>query len=351
MLKPNYFYDPFLSYTTADLNIHEDVVTVPPLGQEDHHPLGETSDQDDGGESDFTDMIHLQPWEDGENEGTAVDPSPGLEESLVQPTPLDHFGLAVNIGLGVLTCTICCTGLVSEEWTGHMLNKHKPAFTNSKKHFPTEFGEVKDILAKFNFGNPVEVRLQKSGQAPVKGIKVHTGFYCPVMVGGSTCRAVMGTMSTFANHLSKAHKNAAGKPDPNQRSFYSCNYQTIFEGKYKQYFMVQAGLTEEPTMGPYEMFIKTYKPTLPYAAQNVEPETRDLPSLLRVTHWDVFVGPFRKSPKDVVSLVNFPSHQGSLSSEEQLLCSLHSVSKAWFKKIYEIWKGSSPSIRRLLGMA
>lgn len=88
MLKLNYFYDPFLSHTTANLNIHEDVVIVPPLGQEDHHPLGETFDQDDGGESDFTNVIHLQPWEDGENEGTAVDPSPGLEESLVQPTPL-----------------------------------------------------------------------------------------------------------------------------------------------------------------------------------------------------------------------------------------------------------------------
>jgi hypothetical protein len=276
----------------------------------------------------------------------------GSEVPLVQPPPLDRFGLAVNVELKVLTCTVCLAGLAPDEWNGHLKAQHTAAFKSLKTQFPDEYKQLDVTMSGFDFEDPLKVREQIHGRAPVKGIQLHQGFICPVMVNGSACSKVMGTENTFASHLSSTHPGSQKHLTPELRKRYICDYQTIFLGAHRRYFMVRTGTTQGSTAGPYEVFLNTFKSAIPRAAQSVELETRELPSLLRVTRWDVFVAPFRESPDDVVSLVGFPTYQDSTEDQiERFLCSLHLISKAWFAKVHEIWKNASPSIHRLLGMA
>ena len=343
-----------MSWTVADFNANTDGdIGLSPMFGEEPSQSGRASSQDSRGEGEFLDTIpptllscpvFNQEQSPSSGENTVSD------TVLVQPSPLDHFGLAINVDIRVLTCTICCIGLVSNQWIGHMENKHKLAFVNSKKKYPTEYTQVQDTLAQFDLGDPLQVKCRRPGQAPVRGIEIRSGYCCPVPVNGTPCQHVTGTEASFTTHISTKHKGVATRSSLGDVKLYACDYQTIFEGSNRQYFLVQTGVALGPTVGPYEIFLSQNKSTIPHASQGgVELETHDLPSLLRVTHWDVFVGPFRKSPKDVVGLVDFPSHQDS--PEENLLCLLHNVSKAWLKKVYTIWESSSPSVRRLLGMA
>lgn len=328
----------------------------------------ESSHQDDGGESERLHcalgsinshlthsriclaIAHEGSVDDFRARCAGIQDVPRSRVPLEQPSPLDRFGLAVNMELRVLTCTVCLTGLAPGEWEGHLHEQHAGAFKTIKKNLPELYDNLAPSIAAFDLQNPDEVRNQRSGRAPVNGIQVHSGFYCPLLVNGSPCDKISGKESTFSTHLSRDHAGSKRKPDPRQRLQYTCDYQTIFLGSRRRYFRVLTGVAEGFTGGSYELFLRSFKSATPYAEQgNMEPETRDLPSLLRATHWDVFVGPFRKSPGDVVSLVDFP--RSSDDSIEKVLCCLHDVSIAWLAKVRSIWRVSSPSIRRLLGMA
>jgi len=288
--------------------------------------------------------------DDVEAGDVAMQDTPGPEAPLESPSPLDRFGLAVNMELGVLTCTDCLTGLAPDEWKGHMSNRHANAFKSIKRGFPALHEALEPAIDAYNLKDPDAVRNQRPGRAPVKGIRVNTGFYCPVLVDGSACNKVVGTESSFSTHLSRDHTGSEKKPNPCERKMYTCEYQTVFLGSHRRYFLVRTGVVEGSTIGAYELFLQNFKSAAPLAEQGgMELETRELPALLRGTHWDIFVGPFRKSPKDVISLVEFP--RSSEDPLEKLLHCLYDTCKAWFAKVYDIWKGSSGSIRRLLGMA
>lgn len=273
------------------------------------------------------------------------------EASLEQPHPLDRFGLAVNVKERVLTCTLCRTGLAPNEWKGHLTDQHKDALKSVKRNFRTAWDDLEAAVAKFNLGDPDEVRIQRPGRSPIKGIDIRSGYRCPVNVNGTQCPKVAGTTGSFATHLSTSHRGSAERPSQSLFKEHACNYQTVFRTSHIHYFQVRTGVTDGPTAGPYEVFLNDFKSATPRAAQTGDLETRDLPSLLRVTHWDVFVEPFRGSPGDVVNLVVFPLYEGGGGQLEALLCRLHAVSKRWLGKVYEVWRDSSPSIRRLLGMA
>ena len=273
------------------------------------------------------------------------------EAALHHPAPLNTFGLALNTEVNVLICTACNTGLIPTEWMGHLKANHSTALKRLKQRFSTEFEKMPDTIAGFALASPEEAAQQISGRSPVEGIKIHAGFLCPVVVDGSPCGYVAGTLSSFATHLSNKHKTASIKPSPDERPRHACDYQTIFAGKHKRLFRIRTGL-RALEVGPYELFLTGAKLVAPHATQTEDIQTRELPSLLRVTHWDVFVAPFRHSPTDVVGLVDFPSSRHiDLSVEEKKLCLLHHVSTSWFNKIYEVWKVSSPSVRRILGSA
>lgn len=193
--------------------------------------------------------------------------------------------------------------------------------------------------------------MREAGLAPVKGIKICTGYYCPVEVNGSPCRKVSGTPATFATHLSTSHTNASWKPPVNDREKYLCDYQTIFNREHRRHFLVFTGLSQGSNSALYEALLRQPKPPVVHAEQVDDLETRELSSLLKVTNWDAFVGPFRGNPAEVIGLIAFPSHGTSNVEEEKVLCSLHCVSAAWGGKIREILKSSSQSVRRLIGIA
>ena len=272
--------------------------------------------------------------------------------ALHHPAPLNTFGLALNTEVNVLICTTCETGLIPTEWMGHLKANHSKAFKQLKQQCPTEFENMPTTIAGFALSSPQEAAQQLSGRPPVEGIKIQTGFLCPVVVDGSPCGGVAGTLSSFATHLSSKHTAADIKPSPDERTRHVCDYQTIFAGKHKRLFRIRTGFRQALEIGPYELFLTGVKVVTPGAAQTEDIQTRELPSLLRVTHWDVFVGPFRHSPKDVVELVEFPSSRHAIPTvEEKKLCLLHEVSKSWLNKIYDVWRVSSPSVRRILGTA
>ena len=286
------------------------------------------------------------------DEDTAmVDGCHTTEATLVQPPLLEIFGLAVNTEVKVLTCTVCMTGLPPTEWLGHLRGNHSKALKRLKRQFSAEFESMDTVISELRLASTEEAARQPPGRAPVEGIEVRIGFLCPVVANGSVCGDVAGTLLSFNTHLSK-HKDANKKPSMKEREGCTCDYQTIFAGKHRKLFRVHTGRSRASPVGPYELFLRGVNSATPHAVQTEPIQTRELPSLLRVTHWDVFVGPFRSSPKDVVDLVNFPSYGDARGNvEEKKLCLLYHVSKSWLDKVYEVWKVSSPSVRRILGTA
>jgi hypothetical protein len=298
-----------------------------------------------------TDPVHLldvglcDPLSD--QHSGAVNPGP----ILIRPPPLDQFGLAFNKDVGVLVCTTCRIGLHPNEWHGHMEATHKIAFNQLRKAFNAEYHLLLGAIEGLHPGDPLTVRDQMAGLAPVEGIRVRQGFYCPVQIDdGSMCDWVVGTMGTLNTHLSTVHKDVSGKPPASERQRYTCDYQTIFDGKHKRYFRVSTGCSRGSTGGTYEAFLQRFKSSARHAAQTDELDTRGRPSMLRVTNWDIFVSPHRNNPIEVVGLVAFPTFRKSKGNDfEKVLCSLEHVSAAWGRKVFAFWQGSTPPIRRLLG--
>ena len=267
------------------------------------------------------------------------------EAVLHHPAPLNTFGLALNTEVNILICTTCKTGLIPTEWMGHLKANHFKAFKRLKQQFPTEFENIPTTIAGFALLSPEEAAQQLSGRPPVKGIKIQTVFLCPVVVDGSPCGGVAGTLSSFATHLSSKHKAAGINPPPDERTHHACDYQMIFARKHKRLFQIHTGFHWALEIGPYELFLTGVRVVTPNATQTEDIQNQELPSLLKVTHWNIFVGPFCHSPKDVVELVEFPSsHYAVLTVEEKKLCPLHEVSELWLNKIYNVWRVSSPSV-------
>ncbi|KAF9780644.1 hypothetical protein BJ322DRAFT_1112646 [Thelephora terrestris] len=270
------------------------------------------------------------------------------EAELIQPHPLDLFGLAFNSDIGVLICTLCQVGLPPMEWRGHLETKHNEVFDLLRKKFKNDIHQLPELISSLGLGDPDVVRGRQAGQAPVRGIKIERGFYCPIEAGGSPCHEVVGTLNSFATHLSRAHKDANWKPSVEERRTYTCDYQTIFQGVHRRYFRVFAGLSPGSASEAYKALIHHSKQPILHPEQADDLESREMSSLLKVTHWDAFVGPFRNNPAEVIDLIAFPSYG---ATGDQLLHAIHPISVAWASKIKKIWASSSPSMRRLLATA
>jgi hypothetical protein len=277
-----------------------------------------------------------------------------LDADLLRPYPLEHFGLAFNQEVQVLICTLCRIGLPPGEWKSHLGAHHQDAFRRVQKELPEGVEQASTHISSLTLIDPLQAREHPAGSAPVKGIEVRSGYYCPVEVNGSPCHKVMGASSTFSTHLSSCHKDATWKPSSMDREKYTCDFQTIFNGKHRRYFRVLTGLSpshQAPDAMLYKAFLQQLKTPASHIVQADDLECRELSSLLKVTRWDSFVKPFRKQPADVSSLIAFPSYGASHTGEEKHLCLLHEISMAWLRKVRLIWESSTPSIRRLIGTA
>jgi Orsellinic acid/F9775 biosynthesis cluster protein D len=273
-------------------------------------------------------------------------------KELLQPYPLEEFGLAFNLEVKVLVCTGCETGILPNEWKGHLHAQHRAAYQNLCNTFSKEvFGAVEQAITSFAPTDADTAKMRPGALPPVFGIKVESGYYCPVIVDGSPCHKAAGTLKTLQNHFSASHKGSQDIPKPKDRAKYACDYQSIFRGVHRRFFRVIAGGSKDPELADYNALISETGPADFGTTYVDEPELRDQTSLLKVTMWDEFVGPFRKDPENVVNLVALPSWDSTATEEEKALCGLYRVCLAWLQKVKDLWRPASSHVRLALGMA
>ena len=277
-------------------------------------------------------------------------------------SPLNELSLRVNRELGILICLTCRHALDPNPKSviNHFNANHCAKGETIEKVHPGVSAALRDALDGIPFALPKEVRNQPHHRAPISGIQVRRGFYCP-MAGssGKQCLYTAGATSTVETHIKTKHQGDRSRPRVDDLEGYPCDYQTLFTGNLRQYFQVRTGLTgleahPDGHNNPYSAFMKQTNTT---SSSDFHPEPikdDELPSLLRATRWNVFVELYRKNPGDVVALVRYPSARvppGMDAEEhvfERLLSKLPDVSEEWMDTVYRDWRKSSLYIHRTL---
>ena len=255
-------------------------------------------------------------------------------------------GLELDETLKVIKCVTCKFALHP---TVDTVSKHlKSVHSMPKKAVKSALPAITEAINRFPLASPTEVRYQPSGRAPIQGIKVHTGFHCPVkQSNGTPCPYVGGNVETLYQHLGKRHKDHPQRPAKYRLEDYRCDYQTLFIGKNRHFFRVRTGLTDIHHRSPYSLFLNT---TDLAPVPNEQPERikdNEIPSFIRRTRWHTFLGDYRKNPKDVVGLIEYPV--ATYGTElGKVLRRLENVSNAWMKKVHAYWKDASEYVRRIL---
>ena len=195
------------------------------------------------------------------------------EAELIQCHPLNQFNLAFIPDIWVLIYTLCQVGLPLKEWRGHLDNQHKEVFDHLWKGFKNDIHQLPAVISSLDLGDPNVVREWQAGQAPVRGIRIENRLYCPLKAGGSPCHEVVGTMSSFATHLSKVHKDTSWKPSGQERRTYIYECQTIFQGVHQRYFQVFMGLLLGSASKPHKAPLHQSKQPVLHTEQHQEKTT------------------------------------------------------------------------------
>lgn len=265
-----------------------------------------------------------------------------------------EWGLAVDHELRVLVCWSCGNAIKSspKEVLRHLESKHSKKGKTILGQHPSLGQQLEAALGDYPFRPPDEVKFQPTDRAPVKGITVHRGFYCPVLSeDGSPCCVTYREPASLYEHVKKKHECNSNRPKQNELLGFSCDCQTIFNSNHRRYFRVKTEPKGPPedSRNPYTAFVQEEQRMMPGGfLEAIKPE--ELPSLLRVTQWHMFVGDHRENPKDVVDLIQHPARSSGSegSSEDQMLSKLPRISEAWLADVGGYWKESSEWIRRVL---
>ena len=268
------------------------------------------------------------------------------------------LGLSVDKKVRVLVCRTCWQGVCPHPSTiiNHVQG-HAPRGHRILSKRPTLFSELRKILEELQLAEAARVRFQPPDRAPIPGIEVHTGYYCPVVLeDGTKCRRAYRKTDSLYQHLKDTHRTAAVRPKKADLSHYDCNCQTIFLGNLIRYFKVITGLSGlEQAVNPYSVFVQSASDEIPSSSTVLEGElkTRELPSLLRITKWHLFVNGYREDPKDIVHLISHPASSASTPREqdcevEQVLAKLPDIADAWMAKIAVYHQLSTHTMLRIL---
>jgi len=277
-------------------------------------------------------------------------------------SPLDELSLRVNRELGILIRLTCRHALDPnpKSVTNHFNANHCAKGETIEKVHPGLSTALCDALNGISFALPREVRNQPHHRAPISGIQVWRGFYCPMTdSSGKQCLYTAGATSTVETHIKTKHQGDRSRPHVNDLEGYPCDYQTLFTGNLRQYFQVRPGLTGleahlDGYNNPYSVFTKQ-KSTASSSDFHPQPIKDDeLSSPLRATRWNVFVEPYRNNPRDVVDLIRYPTARIPpwLASEEhtfeKVLSKLPDLSEEWVDTVFWVWKTSSLYVHRTL---
>ena len=276
---------------------------------------------------------------------------------------LEQLGFKVNTELKVLVCMTCEQAIPPgpKAVETHFNNKHLRKGRTMEKFLRGSRDELKNSLSTFKFAVPSEVKVQPDSRAPVPGIKVERGFYCPVAdeTTGLQCLHTYGQTSSLETHIWTEHQGNRGHLDTLPLENYPCDYQTLFAGNLRHFFRVSTGLSPGTKLGgsqdPYSTFIRqtASKPSDAYRPEPIK--NAELPSLLRATKWNVFLEPYRADRLDIVSLISSPSTSvtkmavGMDQKVEEVLRGLSNVCNAWLDKVkFVLHEGSGDYVRRIL---
>lgn len=119
------------------------------------------------------------------------------------PEQLAEWGLVLDDILKIPICVSC----------GHALRPTYDAFyAHIKSKHSAISPELQSLLRTatetFSFESTEDVCAQPSGQAPIQGIKIQAGFYCPVMLpSGSPRQYIAGKVDTLYQHLCSDHRD------------------------------------------------------------------------------------------------------------------------------------------------
>lgn len=267
------------------------------------------------------------------------------------------WGLVVNERLGIMVCFTCKQAIDSaaEGVMRHLEKNHSRKGHTIKKENPSLLSDLTRLLKGFNFLPRITVRNQPAGNAPIRGIKVHRGYHCPIeLADGTECRAAYLKTSSLYKHVRKEHGEHPDRPTEKQLYDYTCDCQSVFGGTDRLYFTVNIGLLEEGrpgTFNAYSAFVGSAENRIPDSSKpHEEFRNEELPSILRLTEWHLYLDPYRGDPEDIVRLAHHPDRSAKAQSGavERVLARLPGISDAWVAKVKGYWKKSTDWMRRVL---
>ena len=168
------------------------------------------------------------------------------------------------------------------------------------------------------------------------------------------CEYVAGTDETLYSHFEGNYRNDPQRPSQEGYGSYSCDYQSVFSGGDRCFFRVQTGLVDLHDIRFLAIVLKTVGSAPPPYSKPEAIKTDELPSFIRGTRWRIFLEPYRKNSKDVISFIQYPTNAGTegLAVEDahvkKILCRLPMVSEAWMEQVFDYWTDASDYVQRIL---
>lgn len=271
---------------------------------------------------------------------------------------LDWWDLFVNPELKVIICRSCMQGIKpqAESIVNHLEKYHRRRGKKIRGTFPTLQARLDEELKHLELAEPDLVMDQPPDRPAIPGLQVFPGHFCPIDEG-MPCSRTFRKVATLYEHIKREHPGLSQKYTKLQLGQYQCDCQTIFPRPMVRYFKVRSGLLSGATGGrldPYTVFVQGKTTGIPSLPDTPEPiRMEELPSLLRATRWDIFVGRYRNNPKDVVDLVRHPEARASEHEVgvEGALYKLQFISECWIDEVegYYFDHGTEQQERILAG--
>ena len=227
-----------------------------------------------------------------------------MPTGLCYDRPLSDYGYALNEEVKAVICIGCHSGVPIDMLHTHSKNHHQ-----GRSILPAEeHARIVQHLSSTGYRiSHTEKYLQPPDQKPVDGLKVLSGFHCPLLKeDGTPCSRAFLAQSTFARHLSS--HSYCPKPSPS-----SCvsDIQTLFaQGGLQLYFSVNPSLSNlDPSSDSVYAYAVKMLEALPKAHIPASDHDKDRASIHWFTRWPQLLQPYitdKSSQESLKSLVVFP---------------------------------------------
>lgn len=187
---------------------------------------------------------------------------------------LMSIGFRLHRGLKLLMCVECEHVCIPDKICGH-LKSHNISRKNVE-------ALLKELVGYYGIHEGSDIPMPEPGGPAIEGIKVWPGFQC------SECNYVALEAESLRRHT-RSH-------DSNPK-YTKCSAQTLFRPLPIRYFSVT--VPEEPTKAEdiFQTFLQDIEPSLPKFDLGDPSTVREIPLLLKKTHWHLFLDLWLKNPE------------------------------------------------------